>query len=375
VTGPDNEVAGHVIDDDGRVRAHTSAGYGPRRTGNVEAAVDAVVLHLYEHGTDTLAATQLPYDTLLRAREDLTLLLGLRDDVVDAAARAFLFEAGRQPQIAAILAGLGLLVPELTITTTAACRRTARVLAQLPVPARELLDSHTGDAREWMLFPLTALIVHGELAQARLTATDQAPSAGFAGPLTAPYLAEEAVATVRRAHHDLTDTARSLNRPTDLTDRLRTLAQACKDLPWRNAARNSDGCHTTARLLRATQSAAEKLPAVTARRPQDAEAFTVLAAELARLAADAAARLEATAAVLRDAGRLGTVPAILDAAAQATTTEQTDGSRSVRVQGRELGPIRPTHDGLWTANGLTQPCHSPEGAMAALIASASQARG
>ncbi|MFF4205562.1 hypothetical protein ACFYZ8_33495 [Streptomyces sp. NPDC001668] len=370
VTGPDNVLAGHVTGDDG-LRAHTPTGAGPRRTDALQAATDAVILHLYEHGIDTLDIAQLPYDTVRQARADLSHLVGLRDEVVDSAARAFFFEAGRQPHVAAILAGLDLLIPEMTTTTAAACRRTARLLAELPVPARTLLDTHTGDAREWMLFPLAALIVHADLARTRLTATaqngDVAPE--FAGPFSARYLAEEAIAAVRRAHHDLTDRKRGLNRPAELTTGLDTLAQACKDLPWRDAARTADSCQATATVLRTIHAAAAALPAAAARRPTDAQLFTVHAAELALLAADAADRLQATGAVLRDAGRLGTLPAILATAAQAATTKQPDGSIMVLVQGRNLGTIRPTPDGLWTADNLTQPCHSPEGAITALTAS------
>nr|WP_024127418.1 hypothetical protein [Streptomyces sp. F12]AHE40154.1 hypothetical protein pFRL6_67 [Streptomyces sp. F12] len=365
VTGPGNMLAGHVTDDDG-LRAHTPAGTGPRRTNPLQAASDAVVLHLYEHGTGTLDIAHLPYDTVLQAREDLTHLVGLRDELVNAAARAFLFEAGRQPHVTAILAGLDLLIPEMTTATPAACRRTARLLAELPVPARTLLNTHTGEAREWMLFPLAELIVHAELARARLTTTAHGPTTEFTGPFAARYLAQEAIAAVRRAHHDLTDSARSLNRSAELTTALRTLAQACNHLPWRDAARTADSCQTTTSQLRATHTAADALPTATARRPGDAHLFMVCATELSLLAADAADRLEATAAALRDAGRLGTVPAILATAAQATTIKQTDGSIAVLVQGRHLGTIRPTHNGLWTAAALTQPCHSPEGAITAL---------
>ncbi|MGW0881284.1 hypothetical protein [Streptomyces sp. NPDC002671] len=175
-----------------------------------------------------------------------------------------------------------------------------------------------------------------------------------------PHGADADVAPLRRIWHDLQAT------PSPAAGHLLAIETAMATLPADRFARSAKNCRTTAARLDTVRTAAEQ----TAARSSDGDLAEgrPLLRELSALAAETVERLEATALLLDDTGRLGTVPEINDALARACVSPPTGaGERSVRVDTRELEPVRRTDDGRWTGPGITEPFLSPEGATAALV--------
>lgn len=131
-------------------------------------------------------------------------------------------------------------------------------------------------------------------------------------------------------------------------------------LPGGHYAQSSQRCRSTAACLAHVRAAADGITG-TGRSGADGTR-SVLVRELSALAAEVAERLEATARVLADTSRLGTVRAINDALVRARLGELTAaGEQAVRVDRTELGPVRRTAAGMWSGPGIAEPFNSPEG--------------
>ncbi|MGW3973884.1 hypothetical protein ACWEFD_31920 [Streptomyces ardesiacus] len=257
-----------------------------------------------------------------------------RQEIVDSAARAYFFHALRQQHVAAILDGLEAIVREHDAPgTRGGCLRVVRLLDQVRETARALLSEATGDEREWMSFP---------------------------------HAADQALATAFRTYRDVQAGTRTLaSLPDDALHALAALDAAAAQLPSGPCAKNRADCRAAAS---APNELATAVRSVEASAPDIAPEVRALAQELSAIATDTSARLESTALLLEDAGRHGSVRTILSALQDAELGPETDaGTRSVRVDDTETGPIRHTENGRWTGPGITDPYHSPEGAAAALI--------
>ncbi|MGW1976669.1 hypothetical protein [Streptomyces sp. NPDC001889] len=367
VTGPDGQTVARLTRTTGWT-AHRGQTAGPRRADETRAAADAVILHAHRHG---LPDTELrPYTSAQDAQQDLARTTGLYQDLVEAASRAYFFAALRQPKVAALLDGLETLRSERHFDTAAGCNRTARFLHDLHRPARALLATATGEALEWMSYPLTELLVHSERAAVRLTATAAELPRFLTGPFTHPHSAYDAVEALHRARLELRTTAKTLPRgPKALRTALTRIEEASGALPQRGAARSAHSCRTTAAQLTAIGSAAGTALGTPVLSLPANQPVAAPCRDIAALAHETAHRLAATAAVLNDVPRHGSVRNITDAAARTETTPARPGEPvSVRFENREIGPINPTPEGRWTADGITEPYHSPEGAIAALVA-------
>ncbi|MFD3422071.1 hypothetical protein [Streptomyces decoyicus] len=358
VLGPDREVIGRVRRASG-YRGRVGHDSGPGQHSATAAGCDVVTLHTALHGRP--AAEQRPYSGAAEARGALALVPLQREEIIDASARAYRVQALRQPQVAAILDGMEVIAREASAAgTRAGCRRIARLLHLVLSPARTLFSEAEGEARVWMAFPLARLVCLADQVRTRLLATAEQPPADLHGPFPFAHAAEQLVDTVHRTWHDL-ETAVDAGAPARQLERLRA---AAGQVPRGRCARNYSDCHTAAAALHAVATEAEAT-AGTAARPG---ILRTLGVELAELALDGAGRLEATARLLRDTARLGKVTDIThDLDRAALGPEASDGSRSVRVERHEVGPIAPTLAGDWTGPGITAPFHSPEGAATALV--------
>ncbi|MEU2990086.1 hypothetical protein [Streptomyces sp. NPDC001758] len=365
VVDANDVVVGQVDAAGGAYRGRVGTDVGPRRTDAPRAAEDVGVFHIALHGTAD--AEHQPYSSVSEARAALSPIPLQRQEIVDSAARAYFFHALRQPHVAAILDGLEAIVREHDASgTRGGCLRVVRLLDQVREPARALLSDATGDEREWMAFPLARLLAFTELATARLGATASKPPSDLDGPFPDPHAADQALATAFRTYRDVQAGTRTLaSLPDDTLHALAALDAAAAQLPSGPCAKNRADCRAAASALDELATAARS---VEASAPDTAPEVRALAQELSAIATDTSARLESTALLLEDAGRHGSVRTILSALQDAELGRETDaGTRSVRVDDTETGPIRYTENGRWTGPGITDPYHSPEGAAAALI--------
>ncbi|TLQ39208.1 hypothetical protein [Streptomyces marianii] len=353
---PDGRVAGQVLASSGGHLARVGPDSGPLRRSPQGAGADAVMFHIAGHGLPDEPAAA--YSGSPEARVAVGLVPLQRQELTDVTARAFTFYALRQPHVAAIFAGLDVVGSERdAVHSRTGCRRIARLLLQVQEPAQALLGESGGDARDWLAFPLARLLTFCHQARARLVATAERPPADLCGRYTSRRGADADMDTLHRIWRNL----RSAAPTTGLTE----IEAAMAALPGDRYAGSAKECRATAARLVAVRTAAEKLTAASCRTAEPERA--VLAGELSALAAEAGVRLEATALVLDDTGRLGTVRTINDTLALARLGASAGGEQSVRVGGTELGPVRRTADGMWSGPGIGEPYNSFEGATVALI--------
>ncbi|MEU5476707.1 hypothetical protein [Streptomyces mirabilis] len=362
VLGPDDQVVGQVATGS-PTRGRAGVDLGPVRQDVQRAAEDAVMLHIAAHGLPD--STPEPYSGAGEARVAVGLPLLQETELIDSAARAFHFRYLRQEHVAAILDGMETLRRERDgVGARAGCRRLARLLHLVRDPARALLSEITGDAREWLVFPLARLLTFTEQAIARLEATAERPPADLIGRFPDRHAADQLLDTLHRAYREVQAEASTLPRPRALPEALRALEAVVQKLPNGPCASTAEACRTTAAALDAVADAARMVTAAAAELPTPGTA----ARESEELATEGRVRLHFTACVLDDAGRLGTVRAITDTLNDAELgPEHSDGTRSIRVGGQEIGPIRRTGDGWWGGPGIDEPLHSPEGAAAVLV--------
>ncbi|MGW0334268.1 hypothetical protein ACWD0J_20770 [Streptomyces sp. NPDC003011] len=362
VLGPDDQVVGQVPTGT-PTRGRAGSDLGPVRQDVQRAAEDAVMLHIAAHGLPD--GPPEPYSRVDEARVAVGLPLLQETELIDSAARAFHFHYLRQQHVAALLDGLETLRRERDgVGARAGCRRLARLLHLVRDPARALLSEITGDARQWLVFPVARLLTFTEQAIARLEATAATPPADLTGRFPDRYAADQLLETLHRAYREVQAEVAHLPRLQPLAEDMRSLDAAVQTLPNGPCAGSAAQCRTTAAALDTVADAAHTLRAAARSLPGP----WAPAGEVEALAAQGSARLEATARVLDDAHRLGTVRAIVDTLHDAVIgPEEADGTRPVRVSGREAGPIRRTGDGRWSGPGIDEPYHSPEGAAAALV--------
>ncbi|MEU4082507.1 hypothetical protein [Streptomyces venezuelae] len=355
VLAGDGRRVGQVLPAGGGHFARVGADRGPRRESPQAAGGDAAMLHVAGHGLPDEPAAA--YSGVPEARVAVSLVPLQRQEVVDTTARAFTFYALRQPHVAAILSGLEIVGAERdAVHSRTGCRRVARLLRLVQEPAQALLDESRGDTREWLALPLARLLTFCLQARVRLEATAEQPTADLLGRYTSRHGADADLDTLHRIWCDLQS---ACSVPSELS----AIDAAMASLPGGNYAQSSTSCRSTAARLAQVRAAADGIAATGADGARD-----VLVHELSALAAETGERLEATARVLDDTGRLGTVRIINDALARARLGALTAaGEQSVRVDRTELGPVRRTSGGMWTGPGLAEPFNSCEGAAAALI--------
>ncbi|WP_063817489.1 hypothetical protein [Streptomyces scabiei] len=354
----DGRAVGQVHSSSAGHRARVGRDAGPVRPSLLGAGDDAAMFHIAVHGLPDEVGTA--YSGAPEARVAVSLIPLQRQELIDSAARVFTFYALREPSVAAILEGLKTVGRELdAVHSRTGCRRIARLIPLVQTPARVLLSESTGDARDWLALPLSRLLTFCRQARARLEATAAQPPAGLYGRYAARHGADADLATLHRIWRSLQET------PSPGMDRS-DIDAAMAALPVDKFAGSARNCRATAARLEAVRTAAESAaPPAPARRGGEAGC---LLRELSALAAETGKRLEATALVLDDTGRLGTVRDINDALSRARIGVPTvSGEQSVRIGATDLGPVRRTVDGRWTGPGITEPFHSPEGAAAALV--------
>ncbi|MFJ1742473.1 hypothetical protein ACIOG4_27840 [Streptomyces microflavus] len=359
VLGHGGTVIGLIeVTTDFRGRAGRDA--GPLRRTALAAAEDVAHLHIALHGGPSGA--QEPYTDADEAHRALAHVPLQVNDIVDSAARAHLSDALRQPHVAAIADGLATTAHEpAAITSPAGCRRTARLLHHLVLaPARSLLSEAEGEARKWMAFPIARLASLTGQARARLLATADRPPSDLLGPFPSPHAAEQHMKTVLRTGHALTASpAGTALLPLSAREPLRS---ATTRLPTGPCARHERDCVTAATSLHHVTNTALRAAA------DAGHGLHTPAHELAALATEGAERLEATARLLQDTGRLGKVNTITRDLAQAELRpENPAGHRPVLVDGHDIGPLTRTPSNEWTCPGITTPYRSPQGAATALI--------
>ncbi|GGU38945.1 hypothetical protein [Streptomyces violascens] len=356
---PDGRTVGQVRScSGGGHRARVGRDVGPIRPSLLSAGDDAAMFHIAAHGLPDAPPT--PYSGAPEARVAVGLIPLQRQDLIDTTARVFTFYALREPSVAAILDGLETVRRELdAVHSRTGCRRIARLIPRVQVPAQTLLDASAGDARDWLGLPLARLLTLCHQARVRLEATAAQPPAGLSGRYAVRHGADADLATLHRIWQDLCSTSSS---GTDFSG----IEAAMGALPVEKFAGSARNCRSTSSQLEAVRAAAGEAAATAAPGGQG-EAHSLLR-ELSALSAETGERLEATALVLNDTDRLGTVRDINDALGLARLGVLSgSGQLSVRMGSTELGPVRPTDDGRWTGPGITEPFHSPEGAAAALI--------
>lgn len=359
LVAPDGRIVGEVLVlSDGGHRARVGSDTGPQRHSAQRAGDDAVMFHIAAHGLPDQPPA--PYSDAAEARDAVRLIPRQRQELIDTSARVFFFQALRQPHVAAILSGLELVDRESdAVTSRTGCQRIARLIPLAQEPAQALLEESTGDARDWLALPLARLLTFCLEARLRLEATATQPPTDLCGRYTARDGADRAMDTLHRIWRDLQSAHSAAHE-------LAAIDAAMTALPGDRYTRSALNCRSSAAQLDAVCTAAEETAATVTWSGQTKQA--VLIRELSVLAAETSARLEATALVLDDAGRLGNVRAINDDLAHARLGMPTEtGEQSVRMGSTELGPVRRTADGYWTGPGITEPFHSPEGAAAALV--------
>ncbi|MFH0246380.1 hypothetical protein ACGRHY_29065 [Streptomyces sp. HK10] len=364
VVGPDDQVVGQVDTTSG-FRGRAGRDTGPRRHTASAAAEDTVMFHIALHGLP--AQERQPYPGVAEARAAVALIPLQRQEIVDTSARAFYFHALRQPHVAAVLDGLEAVAQEASsVGTRTGCRRVARLLHLVRAPAHALLSEITGEAREWMAFPLARLLTTTLQSITRLEATTDRPPADLLGRFPTPHAADWLLDTLQRTWRELqAGIPDSPAAPASLSRALETLRSTVEKLPSRPCARTERDCRATAAALDAIAAAARTSAAGIPDSPQKLQG---LVRELEALAVDGSERLEATARLLADTGRLGTVRTITQDLERAELgPESADGNRPVQVGRHEIGLIHRTGQDGWTGPDITEPYHSPEGAATALV--------
>lgn len=375
IIGPGGTAVGRVIF---HVRrhgwtGHVDGGVGPERDDPLRAAADAALLWSYDNLHRPAGTTPFPGEG--EARKALYAITGLRQGLVDASARAFYFEALRQPQMALLLPALERLRDQRYVGCMAGCRLTINLLDAVRTPARALRDALQGDERDWMNFPLVELLSLVEQARGRLSATAASSPVplrgGFAGRFSARHEGDDALVALRRVRDWATEAVATLPvLPGPLHAASSAVAESASGLPVHNPASSAERCRATAtqlstvaRAVRTLGDAADQVaPAVVRSR----------VGLLLDLTLELRARFEATAAVLDDAiARHGSMRVIAEAVARAEVDYVHATERiAVQLGGQDIGPAWIVPDGGWTAAGVDAPFRSWEGVVAALVHSA-----
>lgn len=110
VVDANDVVVGQVDAAGGAYRGHAGTDAGPQRTDALRAAEDVAMFRIALHGP--AGAEHLPYTGVAQAQAAVALIPLQRQEIVDSSARAYFFHALRQPQVAAILDGLDVIVRE-----------------------------------------------------------------------------------------------------------------------------------------------------------------------------------------------------------------------------------------------------------------------
>ncbi|MFE2639497.1 hypothetical protein ACFXKF_32845 [Streptomyces scopuliridis] len=376
IIGPGGAAVGRVIFHvrQRRWTGHVDGGVGPERDDPLRAAADAALLWSYDNPHPPAGTTPFPGED--EARKALYAITGLRQGLVDASARAFYFEALRQPQMALLLPALERLRDQRYVGCMAGCRLTINLLEAVRTPARALRDAVQGDERAWMNFPLVELLSLVEHARDRLSATAASSPAplrgGFTGRFSARHEGDEALAALRRVVREwVTEAVATLPAsPGPLHAASAAVAESVSGLPVHNPASSAERCRATAtqlstvaRAVRTFGYAADQVAAAVVRSRVGL---------LLGLTLELRARFEATAAVLDDAiAHHGSMRVISEAVARAEVDYVHASDRiAVRLGGQEIGPAWMVPDGGWTAAGVDAPFRSWEGAVAALVHSA-----
>ncbi|MFG2211938.1 hypothetical protein [Streptomyces sp. NPDC048638] len=344
--------------DSGSHRAQVGRDVGPARPSLLSAGDDAAMFHIATAGLPDEQAA--PYSGAPEAHIAVNLIPLQRQELIDTTARVFTFYALREPSVAAILDGLETVRRELdAVHSRTGCRRIARLILRVQGPAQTLLEASTGEARDWLGLPLARLLTFCRQTRVRLEATAVQPPAGLSERYAVRHGADADLATLHRIWQDLHPAASSAM---DFSG-IEAAMDALLGEKFAGSARN---CRSSNTQLAVVRAAAEEAAATAA--PDGQGEAGILMSELSALSAETGQRLEATALVLDDTDRLGTVRDINDALGLARFAVLSgSGQHSVRVGPTELGPVRRTDDGRWTGPGITEPFHSPEGAAAALI--------
>ncbi|MEW1760335.1 hypothetical protein AB0393_27975 [Streptomyces cyaneofuscatus] len=355
VLAPDGRTVGQVHSSDRGHRARVGRDAGPIRPSLLGAGDDAAVFHIAAQGLPHEPAA--PYSGAPEARVAVSLIPLQRQDFIDSAYRVFTFSTLREPSVAAILDGLETVRREVdAVYSRTGCRRIVRLIPLVQSPAQTLLDASAGDSRDWLALPLARLLTFCLQARVRLEATAAQPPAGLSERYAVRHGADADLATLHRIWQELS--AHEMDRS--------EMDSAMGALPADQFAGSAQTCRATAARLEAVRTAADD--AVTRPAPAIPSETRELLRELSAQAAETRDRLEATALVLDDTYRLGTVRDINDALARARLGTATEtGEQSVRMGSAELGPVRRAADGRWTGPGITEPFHSREGAAAALV--------
>ncbi|MFE1189911.1 hypothetical protein [[Kitasatospora] papulosa] len=291
------------------------------------------------------------YGSARDALADIWRITALRQQLIDAAARAFLFEYLRQPQAAQLFGALDDL-DDMRYIGPVEYRRTVEVLSTLQGAAStlELLD---GDAGEWLRQPVRQVreLVDKTLPLMKATA-GRAPGA-LGAHFCDRYEGDFALDALRQAQRRVTRTrgaAADVLRPVPPDEGLPGPGAGASSRSCRSSARQVDALVQRASLARAAAagSVADRLQ------------------HLVDLGMEVSSRFTATACILEDARDSGGVSRLLADVATVQVDETTD-ALTVTMPSGETSTVRREPDGQWTLAGEPRPYASPEGAVAALL--------
>lgn len=292
------------------------------------------------------------YGSARDALADIWRITALRQQLIDAAARAFLFEFLRQPQAAQLFGALDDL-DGMRYVGPAEYRRTVEVLSTLQsaASALELLD---GDAGEWLRPPVHQVRELADKTLPLMKATAGRAPGALGAHFADRYEGDFALDALRQAQRRVTRTRGAA------ADFLRPVPPD-EGLPGPGAGASSRSCRSSALQVDALVQRASLAI--------DAAAGSVAdrgLQHLVDLGMEVSSRFTATACILEDARDLGGASHLL----ADVTTVQVDESAdalTVTMPSGETSTVRREPDGRWTFAGEPRPYASPEGAVAALL--------
>lgn len=292
------------------------------------------------------------YGSARDALADIWHITDLRQQLIDAAARAFLFEYLRQPQAAQLFGALDDL-EGMRYIGPAEYLRTVEVLSALQdaAGALELLD---GDAGEWLRQPVRQVraLVDRTLPLMKATA-GRAPGV-LGAHFGDRYEGDFALDALRQAQRRVTRTRGAV------ADVLRPVPPD-EGLPGPGAGASSRNCRSSALRVDALVQRASLARAAAAGSVADRGLQ-----HLVDLGTEVSSRFTATARILEDARDLGGVSRLLADVSTVQVDESTDALTLTMPSG-ETSTVRREPDGQWTFAGAPRPYASPEGAVAALL--------
>lgn len=290
-----------------------------------------------------------------KALAELRRVTVLRQPLVDAAARAFLFEYLRQPEAARLFTALDDL-EGMRYIGPVGYRRAVDILTALQGAshALQLLD---GEAGEWLKPPLIQLDEHVEKTLPRMKARAAAVPGPMGRHFSNRYEGDFAVDTVRQAMLRLRSTR---------SGRTGAFFSVSPDerLPGPGAASSSSDCRSAAQRVDALVQKARSVSsvAVTDSGTRGRLRFLI------DLGTEVSHRFTATACVLEDAREVGGARKLL-ASLEAAQVREADGLLTAVAHSHTVGSVRQGPDGRWTFEGGPRAYASPEGAVAALLRS------